>query len=107
VLGLSKLYSRKEDVVDVLAVISAFEEMNNCSIHIRLFTQATKKAKVLQVLLSAWEGQYESPEAKHLASYQSTWGFFDPKSLESVILQGLYHLDARLGEAALVRDDSK
>jgi hypothetical protein len=107
VLGSSKIYSRQQDVVDVLAVISAFEEIHKCTILMKMYTQRTRKAKVLQIEFKAVRLEEGTGEALRLGSHQSSWGFFQPIGLESVILQGLYKLDAVIDATIPVPDENK
>jgi hypothetical protein len=79
--------------VDVLAVLRAFEEMNECSIVVRLFAQSTAKLSVLQVVVEAWGRENSAAEPVLLGSRQLTLGYHNPQTMESVILQALYGLD--------------
>lgn len=86
--------SRDVDSVDVLAVMTAFEEINQCRIVVELFTQRTPRAGVLQVKLAAWDAIAPLSDQLLLGSHQLTYGYFNPMTLDQVILNGLYTLDA-------------
>lgn len=95
-MASSRPSTHTPDSVDVLAVMSAFEEMNRCSIEVVLGTQKTPKIVVLQVTMRATVTNSENGDRSVLASHQSTYGYFSPMSLDTVILQGLYNLDAAI-----------
>lgn len=95
------------DVVDVLAVMRAFEEINQCRIRVELITQDTKRTSVLQVVLVAWQKGPADAAPVILACEQSTYGWFSVQSLDTVILQGLYKLDAAIDRNVPVLESKK
>jgi len=106
-LASSRDSSRGADSVDVLAVLEAFQEINQCDIKVELFAQFTGKLGVLQVVLRAVSKPEPDVEPVVLASQQLTLGYNNYRTLEQTILNGLYQLDAALARAELAKVKAK
>jgi len=102
-LGLKNGSSVGVDSVDVLAVLTAFEEINHCRMIVQLSTQSTAKLAVLQVTMTAYNLPEKGAEPVVLASHQLTVGFNGRQTIDQVILQGLYRLDAAIAEEELAK----
>jgi len=106
-LASSRDSSNSADSVDVLAVLQAFQEINKCEIKVELFAQCTGKLGVLQVVLRALALPEPDVERVVLASQQLTLGYSTGRTLDQVILNGLYQLDAALARAELAKTRTK
>jgi len=95
------------DLVDVHAVLIAFEHINSCRLRVELFVQRTTKMEVLQMKVSAFEIQDLDQDPKLLVSHQSTIGFGKARTMDVAILQALYKLDADLANLELAKAEAK
>jgi hypothetical protein len=102
-LASSRYSSSSADGVDVLAVLTAFEEINQCQIEVKLFAQSTAKLGVLQVVISALVPGKSDVARAVLASKQLTLGYNNYRTIDQTILNGLYQLDAELARAELAK----
>lgn len=106
-MGLKRGYSAGADLVDVAAVLAAFEAINSVRLSIRLGLVKEEKRDTLYATLEAFEGVEESGEVKVLASARLRLGFPSPQTMEAAILQGLYKLDADLAAGEFARTKVK
>lgn len=84
------------DGVDVAYVLTAFQEINQCTIEMRAGALQVGRASVLRLELIANDASAEIGAAPPLGSVRLEIGYHNPISLESAILQALYRLDADL-----------
>lgn len=77
-------------------VILAFEAINNCRLSIRIGRVDLGRESVLAFNAEAWPTDQESGEAKPLGSVQWVTGSTERRTMDALILQLLYRLDAEL-----------
>jgi hypothetical protein len=107
-LARSRISSNVPDAVDVIMVLLAFESINDCRLAIRIGRAAVGAASTLAFVGEAWPRYPESGEVQPLASVSWTVGSGDRRSMDALILQLMYKLDAVLaaGEFRRVMTDS-
>jgi len=100
-LATSRLSSNSPDLLDVAAVMAAFEQINTCRItlHGRVEDQDTDPHLVL--IVSALEDLQDLPDPKYLASVNATCHAGSHKTIEGAILWALYQLDWRIAEETM------
>lgn len=102
-MALKRGYSPGVDLVDIAAVLAAFEAINSVRLSIRLGLVKEETRDTLYATLEAFEGTHESGEVITLASVRLRLGFPSPQTMEAAILQGLYRLDADLASGEFAR----
>lgn len=106
-MASSRATSSGSDLVDVRAVLIAFEQINSCKLRVELFVQRTTKMEALQMKVSAFDMANGEQGQKLLASHQSTIGYGKAQTTDVAILQALYKLDADMADLELAKVDSK
>lgn len=91
------------DVVDVVSVLDAFEVLNSCHLTVEVHVEQGRVDTLLVVEMRAWVKDCDKLAVQPLASLKQMIGLSAPRTLEAVILQGLYGLDAQLAEGEFAR----
>jgi len=97
-LAASRETSNGPDVRDVTAIMLAFEHINSCRLDLRMGIAGDQKHLSMRFELTAWPRDPESGEVTPLASAKSLTGYKDRRSVEVVITQLMYALDAQMAE---------
>jgi len=97
-LASSRGSSNGPDVRDVAAIMLAFEHINSCRLSLRVGIAGDARHLGLRFELEAWPKETESGEVKPLASAKSLTGYKDRRTVEVVITQLMYSLDAQMAE---------
>lgn len=97
-MASSRGTSNGPDVRDVAAVMLAFEHINSCRLELVVGLDHTAKELALAFHLTAWPLEPESGEVRPLASEKSIAGYKDRRTVEVVITQLMYALDAQMAE---------
>jgi len=83
---------------DTIAGMLAFQHINRCTVTVSLkVTHDTEQAGV-HMTAEAREQVPEGTEARLLASVKSIAGYSDRRTLDAVIFQLIYALDAQMAE---------
>lgn len=93
--------------MDVLFVMSSFEQLNKVRLGLVLQVTGTEQRPVLEMIMTARDREDTKAEAEPLALKRYLIGSLEPRTLESAILQGLYSIDALLAESEFVRIHKK
>lgn len=93
--------------MDVLFVMSAFEQLNKVRLGIVLQVTGTEVRPVLEMIMTARDRADTKAEAPPLACKRCLLGSIEPRTLESAILQGLYSIDALLAETEFAKAHTK
>jgi len=102
-LATSRIGVNRADLIDVSAVMAAFELMNNVVIEGRMRVESVAGHSQLTILLIAHDARWEIAERAPLASVKclpSQKGF---TTLESAIMWSLYQLDGEMARLELAR----
>src|SRR4029450_1981694 len=97
-LASSRFTSSTPDAVDVLAVMTAFEELNKCRLTVRVYTELRKHTWTLAFDVTAHDGAPDAAGVKCLAYRKSSLGYGSPVPMEAVILRLLYGIDADMAK---------
>lgn len=100
-MATSRDSSNGPDLIDVLAVLEAFEEMNHVRLLVNLSVVREGKSATLQVVSTAYTSPIVDVVPVRLVSRQSMIGYADRRRIEQVILNDLYGLDADLARVEL------
>lgn len=95
-LATSRISSNSPDLVDVSAVMEAFQQINNCLITLHGRVVSVRGAQELVMIVSALELPEDSPDHTYLASVNVHLGSGQHRTMEGAILWGLYQLDWEL-----------
>lgn len=99
--------SNGPDVRDVTAIMLAFEHINSCRLELRMGIAKDAKHLSMRFELTAWPLTPESGEVSPLASAKSLTGYKDRRTVEVVITQLMYSLDAQMAEEEFARAANK
>jgi len=102
-LASSRLSSNTADVIDVAAVIKAFEEINTCCITVFGRVEPVQGLDTLTFLVSAIKKDDTPAEDNYLASVKCYLGSLGHRTMESAIMWALYQLDWRIAQNELER----
>jgi len=97
-LALKQGSSSGVDVVDVMYVLAAFEEINKCKLEVVISLLGTAARPQVVLEMRAWEREVDRMEVQPLGYLRQTIGSSGPRSMEAAILQGMYALDGQLAE---------
>jgi len=97
-LASSRLSSNSADVIDVAAVIKAFEEINTCVITVFGKVERVQGFDTLTFLVSAIKNDEDTPEENYLGSVKCYLGSLGHRTMESAIMWALYQLDWQLAQ---------
>lgn len=86
------------DVVDLVAVMEAFEEMNQVVLTLTGRVETVADKRQLVFLFQAHDKEKEIGEVPSLASVRCVIGLRDHKTLESAFLWSLYRIDGELAK---------
>jgi len=102
-LATSRLSLNSPDLIDVAAVMEAFEEMNKCAVTLLLRVERPNGIAKLAMIASALSTNEDVPDPTYLASVSADLSPASHKTMEGAILWALYQLDWRLAEMELGR----
>lgn len=89
------------DFQDLVHLLTAFEAINRVRLGIRMSRSLTSRVPDMAVTLVASEVDTESGDLKDLGSVSLTCLASNLRSLEAVLIHGLYLLDAQLARHEL------
>jgi hypothetical protein len=95
-LATSRITLNGPDVQDVVMVILAFEGINNCRVSLRMGIATEGQHSVMVFEAEAWERISQSTEARPLASVRWTAGSTERRTMDALIMQLMYKLDAQM-----------
>jgi hypothetical protein len=91
------------DVLDVTAVIQAFEQINTCRITVLGSVADRDGLQTLCWIISAQEDLEDVPEQKYLASVNVSMNGGGHRTIEGAIMWALYQLDWQLSKHEIAR----
>lgn len=97
-LALKNGSSQSVGSADVLAVLVAFEEVNNCKLVVTIQSLNTLKLGILELEVRALSRSAVPAEPVLLGCQKFRYGYRNASTLESAILQALYSIDAQLAD---------
>lgn len=97
-MASSRGTSNGPDVRDITATMIAFEAINKVRLQVLMGVTQDKHRTVLACEAVAWPVEPESGEVQPLASAKCLIGLSDRRTVDAVILQLMYKLDAELAE---------
>jgi len=103
-LASSRLSLNSPDVIDVAAVMDAFEQMNSVTVALTGRVVDVGGNRCLRFLVEAHDSQREIGEVPSLGFVSVVLGYGSHKTLESAIMWALYQLDWKLAEAELQKN---
>jgi hypothetical protein len=83
-------------VRDITDAMLAFQDINQLRLELRCGVFLKSGTPVMGFELTAWEGKEESTEVLPLVCVKSIAGYSDRRTVEAVIFQLMYALDAEL-----------
>jgi hypothetical protein len=93
-LASSRVSKNTPDIVDVAEALTAFEDLNKCSISLCMRSVPKGALPLLELELTAWQKEGERSEASRLASVKLRAGYSDRRPMDALIFQLMYALDA-------------
>jgi len=106
-LASSRFSSNTPDSVDVLAVMVAFEEINNCRLEVSLTTRPGTRLGVMVLQVTATRPGPVNAVPVVLAYRRSLIGYHHHQPMEAAILQALYGIDRDLDGNHLASEPEK
>lgn len=106
-MALKRGGSNSADVVDVMALLEAFEEMNGCRVSVEMMLTKEGGIRDLWLQATAWERGGELPDPKVLTSVNATCSAINLRSLDAAVIRILYTLDGKLAWQGEVRPEVK
>ena len=100
-MATSRFSSNSPDVIDVGAVMEAFEQINQCAITIFGKVEDVRDRKELCWLVQALDTKEDVPDLKVLASVKCHLGSGSHRTMEAALLWALYQLDAQIARYEL------
>lgn len=104
-MAASRISSNSPDVVDLVAVIEAFQEINNCVITLRGRVEPAGGRPSLTFLVEAHDKKSEIGEAPTLGWVRCVIGSSQHATMESAILWSLYQLDGQIAATEMGKTD--
>ena len=102
-MASSRGTSNGPDVRDITDTMLAFQDINQLRLELRCGVFLKSGTPVMGFELTAWESKNESTEVTPLACVKSTAGSTDRRTVEAVIFQLMYALDAELARMEMSR----
>lgn len=104
---VSKLSSSQNvDLIDVGAVMEAFETINKVHINLLGRVESVAGARQLVMIVSALVDAEDTPDPKYLASVNVNLGSGQHRTIEGAIMWALYQLDWKLGQREIEETDN-
>lgn len=100
-MATSRLSLSNPDLIDVGAVMTAFEVMNKCCITLLVRVENHAGVSKLRMIASALTDDEDTPDPKYLGSVNVNLSPESHKTMEGAILWALYQLDWKLAEGEL------
>jgi len=102
-LASSRISLNSPDVIDVAAVIQAFEQINKCEITVFGKVESVHGQDCLTFLVGAQDNTTDLPDHRYLASVKCSLGLYGHRTMESAILWALYQLDWEMAKYEMER----
>lgn len=106
-MASSRGSSNSADVVDVTAVMEAFQGINQCRLVVLLTTVVDGPGADLLITMEAYDRKPQAPVARPLASVNVTCLALGLKTLDSAVLAALYRMDFQLADLEFERTKNK
>jgi len=100
-LASSRLSLNSPDVIDLAAVMDAFEQINSVTIALTGRVVDVGGNRCLRFLVEAHDSQREIGEVPSLGFVSVVLGYGSHKTVEGALMWALYQLDWKLAEAEL------
>ena len=95
-MASSRFSSNNPDVIDVGAVMEAFEQINQCCITIYGKVEDVGERKQLCWLVQALDSKEDVPDPRVLASVKCHLGSGSHRTMEAAVMWALYQLDSQI-----------
>jgi len=100
-LASSRYSSNTADMIDIAAVMEAFEEINQVRITVSITLEGTGSERGLRIGAVAEERRGEDTEVTTLASASASFSATNLKTAEAAVLHILYMLDGKIAYAEI------